>query len=341
MRTRSSSSAEFLEERDKKRSERKERELQNLLNAAGVDRPDISAFTDSPVTTRLQSKGRARSQLVEVVLYSPAEPQRSRRLSGTKSQAQDLQGVDPRKIKVAAPEPTEITHQDLGNDCGVLPGAHSTLDPFISKARPEKSQSFVAKSLFVPQGRPGARKKRILLKDFRKAIQNQKKRSTCRFVVLDGLNKALKKLDRTPRELLLKKPRKPKAYLSEVLRSLKPASKELQLGQRSDQLSYPPLSQDSSSNIQGKQRAPGSPTAEKEVSGKLVISKTSLDLSILSVSPIMGTQSTSTNGASTRDHEASRNGSQKPEVTESPSFPLTKECKHYTHISQVDWDIQK
>ena len=25
----------------------------------------------------------------------------------------------------------------------------------------------------------------------------------------------------------------------------------------------------------------------------------------------------------------------------SPFFALTDECKHYTHISQVDWDIQK
>ena len=201
-------------------------------------------FADSSVTTRLQSKGRARSQSVEVVIYSPAEPRRSRRLSGTKSQAQDLQGVDPRKIKVTAPEPTEINHQNLGDDCGILLGTHSTQGSVISEARPKKSQRFVAKSSFVQQGRPGARKKPMLLRDFRKAIKNQRKRSTSRFVVLDELNKALKKLDRTSRELLLKRPYRPKAYLSEVLRSLRSASKEPQFGQSSGQLSYPPLSLD-------------------------------------------------------------------------------------------------
>jgi hypothetical protein len=155
------------------------------------------------------------------------------------------------------------------------------------------------------------------------------------------LIEALKKLGHTRREPIPKKCRKLEASLSDVLGSIKSASEETYFGQGSDELVSPPLLQDPTSPVQGKQRASRSPTAEKATVRESKTSKTSQGLPSPSRSPIMGTQSSSANGAGSQDHEVSESGSQKLEAPESSSFPLTKECKHYTHISQVDWDIQK
>jgi hypothetical protein len=351
-----------LEERDKKRLERKERELQSLLNAAGVDRPDISACTDSPIKTRLQSKGGARSQSVEVVIYSPVESRGSR--SGTKSKAREPQEAGPRKAKVAAPEPIESNHQDLVNDggghSGTDPTQHSRIDyaalkkrrkaaraerlrrlveqPVLSRAARKQSPRFVARNPFSQKGIPGAKNKRMLLKRIREAIklESQGTPSKPRSETLEGLNKALDELSGTPTENFLNSSLQVQGHKFSVLAGLLPKLVTQLVGPLAR-----PTSEDSSPSIVEERREPGSPRAKTEVARTLLASTTILSLPMPSRSAAMGTQSISTNGSTPQDEEASRSGIQEDEVAKSPSFTLTKECKHYTHVSQVDWDIQK
>jgi hypothetical protein len=41
------------------------------------------------------------------------------------------------------------------------------------------------------------------------------------------------------------------------------------------------------------------------------------------------------------DHALANTSEDQDQELPKVTFPLTKECKHYTHVSQVDWDIQK
>lgn len=410
MQTRSSLAIQILVDREKKRSERKKSELEELVQTAGVDRPDISKFTDSAVRTRRRTKERVRSQFVQVVIESPGTSRGSGLLSVVESKTQitsdtptDLNQIRSPATSTASTTESDRTENQRAEEGFGGPRPHSIQQPALAASRPGAEQNPATQKTSARQVVLEARRRRKQLKAIRRAIDWERRNRPIksRSSLLDGLKKALAKLERPPERYspttlsnspgnqftasagLIKPLKKvkliPRRLLDISLKhqskhftiSLAPCSSALKGQKPGAQRTLPislPLPQDSQYNAQPQNagRESRSSITKKDISGTISVpSPSSVLLASHIKLPDMGTPRKSSKRAnssrakealsgtgmsderrvaheiSSQDHAMTDVSEYQDEQLPKATFPLTDECKHYTHISQVDWDIQK
>jgi hypothetical protein len=405
MQTRSSLGIQVLEQRQKKRSERKARELQELLEAAGCDRPNIDDLTDSTPRTRQKTKEKSRSSsgssYIQVVIESPRIFGASGHPSATKSEAQDddtnstFGQIKPPVIRTTLSVGSEQAGRRTAEEGFGAPTLHSSSHSEVAVTRPVTKRSPATENSFTRQGVLGAFRKRKQLDVIRGVVdaKPRKRPRKSRSTLFVGLNKALQKLESSPKLSLDTSSKFPENLfpasggLSKHLKRVKLVPRRLldiSLKRRTKHFTIS-LGANTSVLINPKPGAqktqpitptlspvlPGDhPGAEREspsaTSGKGVSERTSLHpLPPHNSESDMGTlrrsskraDSTKTKGAlhgtgmsdesndahqtSPHDHAMTDSFEYQDEELPRAIFPLTDECKHYTKVSQVDWDIQK
>ena len=407
MQTRSSLSSQILGKR-KRRSERKEQELQRLFEAAGVDRPDISTFTDSTVRTRRRTKERIRPQSVQAVLESLDISRHPSRHSEARPQAQGSGDINSGSRQTKSPAASTASTTKPGQTDLKIPGkffsalsSPSYPEPAATASQTVPEPKSTTEKPFTFQTNPVGCRKRKQLEAIRGAIdrETRNKPSNSRSTLMNGLKKALWKLERTPQRHPPSSPSKFPRNLFSVWDGLSNPSKRSKFisrrslyrsppesrnnhfpilaGLRSSTLQNPTaaspqdptiyisLPQDSLYINQAVEKESPSLTAGKAASEILPISSSSSDLSAsrvnISDGGLLKSSKKTTVAEKKEDLDVAKMSNHRhavqdgialnhaiPDASEDQNqelpkgiFPLTKECKHYTHVSQVDWDIQK
>lgn len=331
MRTRSSSFAQILEQR-KRKAQRQQRELELLLETAGIDRPNITDFEVS--TSRRTRRASAsqtpesppRSSKVQVVIKSDASLLRkhshlqttSRKLKEPPDKKVKSKGVDPfKEAKSSATATSDVDPSESAEN----QAKSSTSEVFARTNQLSKKPGTL-----LHWSLPSDLRKRQQLNLVRKTTSqdNLKRTSKSKIRQLHELEKAIRKLEARQRVAQVKS--------SNWQQFSAPIpSKAPRLSQDLCQQIFPPRS-----NISPEKESLPPETivaAERESIGLVLVSQSTTPRN---KSP---TKPSSMSRQPEDDHEMSAVDTNS--AVESKTYPLTDECQHYERRDEVPWDIQK